>query len=156
MVAERLSPAAWDKECQRVRNYVSELPRNPVNRQLGAERLAFIDQALPVTSHPFVILFCYADIPAGTSWGLAFDPKTPLPPEETHAVFQFGLFGRTLAVSNLEHGHHQLAVIDFPHGLPPLLQSLPVDANRQNYDHIALCCADDFREILSHRKIADQ
>ncbi|WP_145052736.1 hypothetical protein [Lignipirellula cremea] len=151
MVAERISPNAWRSVCESVSDHAAKASApNSVKHALS-----LIDSHLPPTSFPFVVLFSYADIPANTPWNIAFDPMKPSSIEATNAVFRFGVFWQRIAQPSLEHGHHQIAVIDFPDGVPELLSSLPVDANRQTYDYIGLCDAKDLRAIQTrHESVA--
>lgn len=152
-VAERISPNSWRSVCKSVRDHSATASApNSVKHALS-----LIDSNLPPTSFPFVVLFSYADIPANTTWNIAFDPTRPSSIEATNAVFRFGVFWQRIAQPSLEHGHHQIAVIDFPDGIPKLLQSLPIDANRQTYDYIGLCDAEDLRAIQTrHDLVAEQ
>lgn len=153
MVAERISANAWRSICESVRGHVTKVSA-PTSVK---DALTLIDSNLPPTSFPFIVLFSYADIPADTKWNIAFDPTKPSAIEATTAVFQFGVFWQRIAQPSLEHGHHQIAVIDFPYGVPTLLQSLPIDANRQTYDYIGLCDAKDLRAIQTrHEIVAEQ
>jgi hypothetical protein len=109
--------------------------------------LALIAKPLPATHHAFVVIHCYADIPAHTLWDTAFDPSLTDCNETTNATFHFGVFWRRVVRPKLEHGHHQLAVIAFPDGLPLLLASLPVDPVNQVTDYIGLCASEDLLAI---------
>ncbi|MCC9603382.1 hypothetical protein LOC67_22765 [Stieleria sp. JC731] len=153
MVAERVSREAWADICQNVRDYVTTNPDSDHRNYSDADILRLIDAPIPPSSYPFVVLFAYADIPADTKWNVAFDPVNDLPIESTIAVLQFGVFWRRIAAPSLEHGHHQIAVIDFPDGLPSVITSLPIDANRQSYDHVVLCDAQDVDAIQYQREI---
>jgi hypothetical protein len=153
MVAERLSATAWRNVCESVRGNVTK----DSDQKFGNNAVTLIDSHLPPTSFPFVVLFAYADIPADTEWNIAFDPTTPSAVESTTAVLRFGVFWQRIAQPSLEHGHHQIAVIDFPNGVPTLLLSLPIDANRQTYDYIGLCDAKDLVAIQTrHESMAEQ
>ncbi len=155
MVAERISPNAWRSVCESVRDYVAKTSGSNTDSALDAMRL--IDSKLPPTTHPFAVLFSYADIPADTIWNLAFDPTNQSSIQSTTAVLQFGVFWQRIAQPALEHGHHQIALIDFPNGVPSLLDSLPIDANRQSYDYVGLCDSNDLRAIHTQREaVAEQ
>lgn len=153
MVAERISANAWRSICESVRDHVAKTS----GRDAFTDPLQLIEPNLPPTSFAFVVLSSYADIPADTKWNIAFDPTKPSSIEPTTAVLQFGVLWQRMALPSLEHGHHQVAVIDFPDGVPTLLQSLPIDANRQTYDYIGLCDATDLRAIQArHEIVAEQ
>ena len=153
MVAERISLKAWRSVCERVRHHVANAP----DPDSVKDALSLIDSDLPPTSFPFVVLFSYADIPVDTKWNIAFDPTKPSSIESTTAVFKFGVFWERIAQPSLEHGHHQIAVIDFPDGVPALLHSLPIDANPQTYEYIGLCDAVDLQAIQTrHESVAEQ
>ncbi len=155
MVAERVSSDAWRSVCESVRDHV--VKASSTNTDAVADAMRIIDSKLSPTSHPFLVLLSYADIPADTAWNVAFDPTNRSSVEPTTAVLQFGVFWQRIAQTALEHGHHQIAVIDFPTGVPPLLASLPIDANRQSYDYIGLCDSKDLRAIQSqHENVAEQ
>ena len=147
MVAERMSEDAWNLACRDVREFISQKPSEDSADQTQQETLRLINSDLATTYHPFVILFCYADIPAETRWNIVFDPNDLSSHESTNAIFRFGVFWRRIAQCRLEHGHHQIAVIDFPDGMPSLFDTLPVDANCQDYEHIRLCHSDDLNAI---------
>ena len=125
MVYQRLSARSWSELCDRVRNQ-----HDPSNAQLklthlGAETLNLLDQPLPRSTYPWVILYSYADIPVGTKWDTTFDPSNDFRFEPTQAVLRFGIFWDRRAQPGLAHGHHQVAVIDFPNGLPPIARITP-------------------------------
>lgn len=129
MVAERISPGAWEEVCQQVRNYLASATVREKKKISGAEiaeMFRLIDTPLPPTSHPFVVLFAYADIPKGTEWNVVFDPLNPSQAEATNAVFHFSVILQRIACPAMDHNFHQLAVIDFPNGVPDLLASLPL------------------------------
>lgn len=149
MVAERLSLKTWSELCESVREQVDSTDTEVDDKSLVAETLRLLNEPLPPTSFPFVILFSYADIPAGTTWDTAFDPLNASCFEPTQAVFRFGVFWQRIAQPKLEHGHHQVAVIEFPNGLPPLLDAIPVDASPHTYDYIGLC---NFNDLPSVRR----
>ena len=153
MVAERISPAAWTTLCQSVRDYLANNPDRNRSTCSDADMLRFIDTPLKQTSHPFVVLFAYADVPANTKWNVAFDPSNDSPIEITNAALCFGVFWKRIAIPTLSHGHHQVAVIDFPDGLPAVIASLPIDADRQSSDHVRLCSAEDLDAIRSQHEI---
>ena len=154
MVAERVSRNSWQSVCESVRQHVAH-----ASTKCGsvADAMRLIDSKLPPTSHPFVVLFAYAHIPAETAWNVVFDPTNWSSAEPTTAVLKFGVFGQRIVQTALEHGHHQIAVIDFPNGVPAFLDSLPIDAHRQSYDYIGLCHSKDLRAIHDqHEDVAEQ
>ncbi|MEO0531974.1 MAG: hypothetical protein AAF266_15585 [Planctomycetota bacterium] len=147
MVAERLSIGRWATSCDRVRSHTASLPASKRCSRFFVNSLRLIDEELPPTCIPFVVLFAYADIPAGTEWDAVFDPLNAEADESTRATLKFGIFWERAATTDLAHGHHQIAVIDFPNGVPSLLDSLPVDADRLDYDYIGLCRSEDLGAI---------
>lgn len=146
MLTSRLSRTAWEEECRVVRKWLAD-PPDTISEAESAEMLAKIDGPLPASSHPFAVIHCYADLPAGTRWNTAFDPSIGGQHETTDVVLQFGIFWRRLVLPSLEDGHHQIAVIEFSDGLPQLLASLPVDPEGEVIDYIGLCASDDFPGI---------
>jgi hypothetical protein len=146
MVTHRLSPARWENECRAVRDWLTN-PPDTISKSDADEMLASIAEPLPKTHHAFVVFHCYADIPARTRWDTAFDPSVADRHESTIATLQFGVFWRRAVLSALEHGHHQIAVLKFPDGLPDLLDSLPVDPDNEVSDYAGLCASDDLPAI---------
>lgn len=147
MVAERVSSDVWRSVCEGVHHHLAK-----TNTGCVADMMRLIDSKLSPTSHPFVVLFSYADIPAGTAWNIAFDPTNRSSVEPTTAVLQFAIVWQRTAQTALEHGHHQIAMIDFPNGVPALLASLPIDANQQTYSYIGLCDSRDLRAIQAQNE----
>ena len=152
MMAERISLPAWTTLCQKVRDYVEANPNQGIYSD--AEMLRLINTPLPQTTFPFVVLFAYADIPAGTQWNAAYDPSNDSQIESTNAILRFGVFWSRVAIPELSHGHHQVAVIDFPDGIPSVLETLPVDPNRENCDPVRLCNTEDIEAIRAGREVA--
>ena len=108
MLTHRLSDAVWEDECEAVRQNLTD-PPDTIGARESAEMLATIAKPLPTDCHPFVIIHCYADVPANTKWHTAFDPSSTDRHEKTNATLQFGVFWRRVVLPTLEHGHHQIA-----------------------------------------------
>ena len=149
MVSHRLSVQAWRSECDAVTKWLAGMPETVTEAERD-QMLTTIQQPLCETEHPFVIVFCYADIPKNTTWDVAFDRKTPDRHEFTTATLQFGVICHRVVSPSLTHGWHQVAVIDFPKGMPRLIESLPVDPQTEQSSYRCLCAASDFPTIQCH------
>lgn len=104
---------------------------------------------LPATSLVFFVSFAYADLPLGTSFTHVFTPSDPTKHEVTEcsvkAVTQ--QFAKPLA--EIPHGWKTITAIDFPAGVPTMLQDLPlVDAWYENANPVALSCEETWRRLL--------
>lgn len=150
MVAWRLSANAWQRECESVINWLSTEPES-VGRVERAEMVSIIQRPLAPTEHPVIAMHCYADVPAGTTWDVVFNPNEIADHESTTAVSRFGLIDHRIVSPSLSDGWHQVAVIDFPKGLPRLIQDLPVDPDTEWRNYICLCANHDFEEIKKGR-----
>ncbi len=146
MVAWRLSRAAWERECESVREWLASSPAK-ISKAESDEMLSKIAEPLKPTDYPFVIIHCYADIPAKTRWDTVFSPNDINRIETTNATFQFGIFLSRYVVKSLDHGHHQIALLAFPDRLPALLETLPVDQAGEFTGYVGLCASDDLAEI---------
>jgi hypothetical protein len=151
MVAWRMSDAAWNDECRLTRECLTSgsTPRNAAECR---EMLQIIERPLHSTEAPFVIIFCYADVPEGTRWDIVFDPKNPDVHETTVAVSRFAVIYHRFVTRTLSHGWHQPAVLDFPIGFPDLIVNLAVDSDGASCRHVGLCTARDYPEILRESK----
>ena len=146
MVTHRLSSERWGNECSAIRDWLANPPAT-ISKSDADEMLATIANPLPKTQHAFVVIYCYADIPARTHWDTAFDPSLGDLHETTNATLQFGVVWRRAVLPSLEHGHHQVAVLAFPDGLPQLLASLPFDPDTEVTDYVGLCASEDLPAI---------
>jgi hypothetical protein len=146
MITHRLSRAAWERQCSSVRAWLAN-PPDMINQAKASEMLGIIAEPLHLTYHPFIVIYCYADIPANTRWDTAFDPSNTVRNEKTDATLKFGIFWSRLVIRSLEDGHHQVAVLEFPHGLPPLIESLPVVSVDEPERHVGLCNSNDLLAI---------
>lgn len=152
MVVHRLSPNSWSKECDSVTNWLATDP-DSITATEHSEMLQIIRRPLQPTEEAFVIYGSYADIPEDTKWDIAFDPNDPSIHESTVAILRFGVVWRRLASRSLSHGWSQAAVIDFPNGIPRLIESLPVDPETVPSVHTGLCASQDFPEIQDKQTV---
>jgi hypothetical protein len=146
MITHRLSRAAWETHCGSVRAWLANPPET-ISQAKAAEMLGMIADPLPATCHPFIIIYCYADIPCDTRWDTAFDPSNAVRNERTEATLKFGVFWDRLVIRSLEDGHHQIAVLEFAHGLPPLIESLPIVSADEPELYVGLCDSNDLFAI---------
>jgi hypothetical protein len=145
MVTHRLSNGAWERVCNAVRQWLASHP-DTISETQSAQMLATIATPLPTAYHAFLIIHCYADVPAHSQWNTVFDPSST-EQQDTNATLHFGVFWRRAVLSTLEHGHHQIAVLEFPDGLPDLLASLPTDPDNEVSQYIGLCKSNDLLAI---------
>lgn len=144
MVASRVSDSRWHDECESVRSWLGTKPPS-ITTDVAEHMLKKIHAPLPRGAVPVVVIHCYADIPAGTQYNVAFDPRDTDTNESTHAELLFGVvMGRSVEVT-LSHGWHQTAVLHFSAGLPKLFNQLAVDHVSSRY--LCLCSHADFPEI---------
>ena len=144
MVAARISKCRWREECESVRSWLATKPTT-VSSVTAERMLQTIDAPLPSDATPLVIIHCYADIPTGTKYDLAFEPHNPDNNESTQAEVLFGVVMGRVVETTLSHGWHQTAVLRFPSGLPQLFEKLSVDEMAPRY--LGLCAQADFPSI---------
>lgn len=149
MVGRRVSETAWRTETQAVRQWLDSSECDLPDEQ-REKMLTFIDLPLPLTSVPLVVLHAYADVGSQTIWNLAFDPRRPQDVEPTVAILRFCVLWHRAVTDSLSHGHHQIAVVDFPDGVPSLVSSLHEDRQRPDVCYIGLCDAADHESIALH------
>ncbi|MEZ6058039.1 MAG: hypothetical protein R3C01_15170 [Planctomycetaceae bacterium] len=148
MVASRVSASRWEDECASVRLWLGTRPAS-ISTDIAEQMLKTIDAPLPKGATPVVIVHCYADVPAGTEYHVAFDPEDPNTNEFTHAEVLFGVVMGRFVDMTLSHGWHQTAVLYFPAGMPKLFNQLSVDQISSRY--LCLCSQSDFHEIKRAR-----
>lgn len=144
MIVARISEARWRDECASVRSWLNAKP-STISVETAEQMLQTINTPLACDANPMAIIHCYANVPAGTKYDVAFDPRDPDNNESTHAEVLFGVvLGRAVEMT-LSHGWHQTAVLRFPTGVPQLFDQLPVDAMLSRY--LCLCSQADFPDI---------
>ena len=151
MVAWRLSDAAWKGQCDLVVAWLESCPKELTDAQRDQMRRT-IEKPLSDTEHPIVVIHCYADVPTGTQWDTVFDPADPNSHSRTTAISRFGVVCDRAVELTLPHGCHQTVIIDFPDGLPELIQSVPIDVQDPNRSYVCVCKREDFPEIERHLK----
>ena len=104
-----------------------------------------ISAPLPIGATPIAIIHCYADVPVGTQYDVAFDPSDPKICEATYAEVLFAVVMGRIVELGLSHGWHQTAVLRFSKGMPKLFNQLPMDHLSSRY--LGLCSQADFPEI---------
>lgn len=144
MVAARLSESRWRDECHSVRSWLGAKPP-AISPEIADQMLETINTPLIPDAAPMAIIHCYADVPVGTEYDVAFDPKNPANNESTHAEVLFGVVMGRAVETTLSHGWHQTAVLRFSTGMPQLFNQLPVDHVSSQY--LCLCSQTDFPEI---------
>lgn len=141
-VGARLSPERFLSE----KNAVIEWCRSNRERLDSSHETALADLThfdLNSNSCAFIVIACYADIPAGRTYDAVFRFDDISVGSTTIAKLRFGLFWRRLPIHALEHGHHQVAVFDFPEGVPAIVTDvLPVDMVESPIGHTTLCLCD--------------
>jgi hypothetical protein len=144
----QLSEDGWQDECRQVCKWL-----NSWNvwwtapKAARRDMLELICRPLTATELPLVIHRCYADIPEGITWDLAFDLNDVARLNDTRALLRFGVIFHRTVNRSLAHGWHQLAVIDFPDGIPDLISELPVDADEHTCGCVGLCNVIDFEAV---------
>lgn len=101
----------------------------------------------------FVSYSCYADIPKNRVYSTAFDSAREVEMSQTSASLLFGIFWRVLPTQGLEHGQHQVAVFNFPNGIPSLFETLPLydGTELDNRRWVGLCDIQDWPAINAAR-----
>ena len=98
-------------------------------QRLDASNLAALDTLQSLRPGPKLIALwvvsCFADIPKDRSYTAAFRVQKEYDVEETCAILRLGIFWHRLPIEGLEHGHHQIAILEFPDGVPTVLRNLP-------------------------------
>ncbi len=117
MVASKISDNRWNNECDEVRTFLTSDPSN-IEASAVEQMLRIINSPLPNNSVPLVVIHCYADVPAGTRYDLAFDSTDPDCTVSTCCTLEFGVVMSRIVETSLSHGWHQTAVLRFPNGLP--------------------------------------
>ena len=142
---ERLGAIAW---CEENQGRLSE------SNLAALERLRKVELRENVVA--FVVYRCYADIPKNRSYTTLFDCSHPSQGQATIAQLQVGIFMRQVPIESLEHGHHQVAVFEFPNGVPPLLEELPLCDEPQVNTRVrfGMCDAENWKEIRASKSDA--
>ena len=141
MVSRQFTQQQWRREYEAVYAWCES---NPAEDKLS--RLDLLTPSLDDQAAALSIIHCYADVPAGTEYGLAFDPTDPNQPENTVAFVEYGVVLSRLVQPSLGHGWHQTAVIRFPEGKPKLFDRLT--SPRSGPGYVGLCMPEDYVEIL--------
>jgi hypothetical protein len=120
-----------------------------------AERVARgLPDRWPETARCVFVSYAYADVPVGKLFEVAFPAQRPHEAERTkaviHAVTQE--FGQSLTY--IPSGWKTICVIDFPAGVPRLVERLPVvEGWGRNEDHVALCEQEVLTALLSRKPL---
>jgi hypothetical protein len=144
--AGRLSASAWNNECQSVRAWLAS-SHGLLSDDERDEMLGIVTGPLVATEIPLAIVHCYAEVPEGTKWDVVFDPNDLNICQSTMAILRYGIVWHRAVSRTLAHGWHQVAVVDFPIGLPALLDTLPTDDFERASRYVGFCSADDFPDI---------
>lgn len=146
MIAARWTENCWEEECKSIRSFLRTNPSS-VSKVAENQMLQTINSPLPEGAVPLVVIHCYADVPSGTEYDLAFDPTNPDDHESTSSTLEFGVVMSRVVEKDLSQGWHQTAVMRFPNGMPKLFDKLPVDSIGTSY--LGLCASSDFGHIKS-------
>ena len=138
-----------------VESVSAELRSTPTNRAISEIEtdLKMINKTLLATQLPLYSWGCYADIPPEYTWDTLFSVDDPSIVVSTTAVSCFGVYFRRGVLKQLQDGHQVEFVIDFPSGVPDLLNSLPVIDERRcpHRPKLALCRSEDLAVIQACR-----
>ena len=148
MLVSNVSEERWLEERQQVLTWARENSDKLKEEQL--ELLKIIEKPLPETYHPVVIIHCYADVPQETAYDLVFNLSDKTQVETTFAVLKFGVTFSRYCDPSLAHGWHQLAMLDFPNGIPELISELPYD-DPSSGEPIGLCSKNNYDSIKNHK-----
>jgi hypothetical protein len=142
---ERFGATAW---CEENQGRLSE------SNLAALERLRKVELSENVVA--FVVYRCYADIPKDRSYTALFDCSHSSQRQATVALLRVGIFMRQVPIEGLEHGHHQVAVFEFPNGTPPLLKELPLCDEPQvtTKVRLGLCDIDNWEEVRANKSDA--
>ncbi len=144
MLAAQLSDTRWNHERESVRSWLATRPTT-ISDNRAQQMLQTIGMPLSPKEIAMAVIHCYADIPPGTKYDVAFDPTDPDINESTHAETVFGVVLGRYVEKTLGHGWHQTVVLRFADGLPRLLKQLPIDTITSLY--FGLCSRNDFPKI---------
>jgi len=111
---------------------------------------AGLPAVLPLTARCLLLSYSYADLPLGKTFQCVFPGREPTKFEGTlaviHAVTQ--QFGEPF--DSIPHGWKTVCVVDFPRGVPWLIERLPiVGAWGESQEAVALCGRDAIEALLS-------
>ena len=125
-IAGTLSKERFNREKQSAIKFCTEFPdRLSESNKEALEMLATF--SLSENYRAFIIMSCYADIPPFRSYGKIFKITDHSIHISTTAILQFGIFWHKLPILSLEHGHHQVAIFNFPDDVPPIIETLPIN-----------------------------
>jgi hypothetical protein len=151
-LAEKLTERRFIQEKEAVIAWCSDNAARLDTSNVAALELL---RTLELTSNliAVVVVGCYADIPQVRIYTAAFHRQDGLEVQETLAELRLGIFWSRIATEGLEHGHHQVAVLEFPKGVPPLLQRLPLctGTQLQSVPDFGLCDIENWETIHAAR-----
>ena len=149
-IAARLSNERFSEEKRIALDWCSQnFERLDKSHQFALEDLRTFD--LHSNACALILYSCYADIPPGRTYDVVFDLKNIRPAAHATAKLRFSIFFRRLPMLTLEHGHHHLAVFDFPSGPPKIIGTLPTDLFDGGTGHrLGMCDVPTWREICEH------
>jgi hypothetical protein len=104
----------------------------------------------PRTARCLLLSYSYADLPVGKTFEFVFPDRLPREFEETLAIVQAVTqqFGESF--DSIPHGWKTICVVDFPQGVPRLIERLPaVEAWGESQETLALCGRDTIEALLS-------
>lgn len=105
--------------------------------------------AWPRTARCLLLSYSYADLPLGKTFQFVFRDRHPTEFEETLALLQAVTqqFGEPF--DSIPHGWKTICVVDFPQGVPRLIERLPVvEAWGESREPVALCGRDTIEALL--------
>ena len=149
-----MSNSAWNDSVAAVLKWLASSPKTlSEDRRKTMQRI--ISAPLLPTSVPVLVVGNYADIPAGHVWDTVFRRNDISRCEPTKCVLKFGTIYDRAVNESLDHGWSQVAVLDFPEGLPELWSELPVcDKGHNETWNIGLCCSEDYANIKQNYRYA--
>ncbi len=123
---------------------------------ISQEALELVRAGLPTewphTARCFLVSYSYADIPLSKRFEFVSSERHPTRAEATLAIVRAVTqqYGKPFDV--IPHGWKTICVIDFPQGIPGLVERLPtVGAWGESTEGVRLCDRDALEAILSER-----
>jgi len=111
---------------------------------------AGLPAVLPQTVRCLLVSYSYADLPLGKSFQFVLPSRTPTEFARTLAVIHAVTQQLGKPFDSIPHGWKTICAVDFPHGVPDLIERLPIVGTwGESQDAVALCCQDTIDALLS-------
>lgn len=115
----------------------------PLHGLVSAPTLELVDTALPAhrpaTSRVCFVGYAYADLILPKQFGIVFDLQRPETGVKTEIIITAATQQFALRSGEIAHGWQTICVIDFPRGVPPIVDELPELNSWKNIPRLGIC-----------------